>query len=192
MKKSMYFYCFILFLCVPHTAYTVSDADLLSQICYGCHGTDGISVGDAIPSLAGLDKRYFKRTMLNFKRGKRDSTIMSRIALGYTLSEIRKISGHFADLKWTNTTAKLDKEQILLGKKIHDESCEECHSESGKFQDHEVPRISGQTVKYLYYQMQDYQINKETMPQPEKMRERLEKLKTEELKSLSHFYAAGR
>jgi len=180
-----------LFLILPHVSNAVTDAEMLSLSCNACHGSNGVSVGQSIPSIAGLEPRYFMRTMLNFKKGERAATIMDRIALGYKVSDLRKISKYFSALEWGNTQAKLDSIKVRKGKKIHDEFCEECHSENGRFQDHEVPRISGQVVDYLYLQMLDYSTEKEVMPQPDKMKEQLETLNDEDLKSLSHFYASG-
>ena len=102
-----------------------------------------------------------------------------------------RISGYLSTLGWTNSIAELDEKRILKGKKIHDDLCEECHSENGKHQDHEIPRISGQVVNYLYLEMLLYQAGSKSMPKPNKMKERMETLEAEDLKDLSYFYASG-
>ncbi len=191
MKKTVNWLGLTLLLTLPHITNAVTDAEMLSLSCNACHGSNGVSAGSSIPSIAGLEPRYFMRTMLNFKKGERVATIMDRIALGYKVSDLRKMSKYFSSLEWGNTLAKLDGEKVRRGNQIHDELCEECHSENGKFQDHEVPRISGQVVNYLYMQMLDYSTEKEVMPQPDKMKEQLETLNDEDLKALSHFYASG-
>ncbi len=191
MKKTVNCLGLTLLLTLPHITNAVTDAEMLSLSCNACHGSNGVSAGSSIPSIAGLEPRYFMRTMLNFKKGERVATIMDRIALGYKVSDLRKMSKYFSSLEWGNTLAKLDGEKVRRGNQIHDELCEECHSENGKFQDHEVPRISGQVVNYLYMQMLDYSTEKEVMPQPDKMKEQLETLNDEDLKALSHFYASG-
>ena len=78
----------------------VTAGEMLGSGCTGCHGPDGISVGAAIPSIAGLDKIYLARVMVQFKNGERPSTIMGRIARGYTDSELRTMAKHFGGLPW--------------------------------------------------------------------------------------------
>lgn len=174
----------------PNTV-AAADAELLSLNCNGCHGPDGVSAGKSIPSIAGLEYRYFMRTMLKFRKGERASTIMGRIARGYKVPELRKISKYFAALEWRNAAAVLDGDKVRRGHEIHDELCEECHEKNGRHQDKDIPRISGQLAEYLYLQMIDYHAGMQTMPQPDKMKERMETLKVEDLEALSHFYASG-
>ncbi len=168
-----------------------SDAELLSLNCNGCHGPGGVSSGKNIPSIAGLEFRYFMRTMLKFRKKERASTIMDRIARGYQFSELRKISKYFAALEWENARSDLDGEKVRRGHDIHDDWCEECHQNNGRHQDKDIPRISGQQAEYLYLQMLDYQAGLESMPQPDKMKERMKTLETRDIEALSHFYASG-
>ena len=170
---------------------SAADDGPLSQNCNGCHGPNGISSGKSIPSIAGLELRYFMRTMLKFRKGERASTIMDRISKGYTIRELRKISEYYAALEWGNAMTDLDSKKIRSGNKIHDELCEECHENNGRHQDKDIPRISGQSPDYIYLQLLDYHAGMRTMPQPDKMKERLETLKVEDLEALSHFYASG-
>ncbi len=174
----------------PNAAADV-DAELLSLNCNGCHGPDGISSGRSIPSIAGLNFRYFMRTMLKFRKGERASTIMDRIAQGYKISELRKISRYFAARDWGNSGTEIDDDKARRGQEIHDELCEECHEKNGRHQDKDIARISGQAPDYLYLQLLDYHAGMQAMPQPDKMKERLETLKAEDLEALSHFYGSG-
>ena len=167
------------------------NAENLSLNCNGCHGSEGVSSGASIPSIAGLEYRYFMRTMLNFKRGNRASTIMDRIAQGYKVKELRKISKYFAAQEWGNAANDVDRDKVRRGHEIHDELCEECHENNGRHQDKDIPRISGQLAEYLYLQMLDYRTGMQKMPQPDKMKERMEPLKVEDLEALSQFYASG-
>ncbi|MEN8176380.1 MAG: c-type cytochrome [Pseudomonadota bacterium] len=66
--------------------------------CNGCHGTDGVSKG-AAPSLKGLPAEHIKTSMTMFKSGTRPSTIMGRIAKGYSDEDIAAMSDYFANLK---------------------------------------------------------------------------------------------
>jgi len=50
-----------------------TGAEILSLNCNGCHGPGGVSVGENIPSISGLDLRYLMKTMLK-GRGKKELT----------------------------------------------------------------------------------------------------------------------
>ncbi|MGD2119158.1 MAG: c-type cytochrome, partial [Chromatiales bacterium] len=60
------------------------SAEALAYTCAGCHGTNGQSNGPASPTLAGMSKPVMVETMKGFKSGDIPSTIMGRIAKGYT------------------------------------------------------------------------------------------------------------
>ncbi len=70
----------------------------IASTCMSCHGPQGKSVG-AIPSLAGMDKDYFVKTMIEFKSGARPGTIMKKHAAGYTEAEYAAMGEFFASLK---------------------------------------------------------------------------------------------
>ena len=63
--------------------------------CAGCHGTAGVSQGTA-PSIAGEDADDLKEMMLDFKSGKEKSTIMGRIAKGYSDEELAAVAEYFS------------------------------------------------------------------------------------------------
>jgi cytochrome c553 len=71
---------------------------VIASTCLSCHGPGGKSLG-AIPSLAGLDKEYFVKSMKDFKSGARTGSIMKRHASGYTDAEYEAMGAYFAGLK---------------------------------------------------------------------------------------------
>ena len=70
---------------------------LLSLSCTSCHGTYGISPG-AIPTIYGKSKEYIIETMKQLRNGESDSTVMGRIAKGYSDREIILIANYFSGL----------------------------------------------------------------------------------------------
>ena len=68
---------------------------IMANTCYSCHGTDGHSLG-AMPSIAGKSADYIVEALLKFRDGKKPSTVMSRIAKGFTDNEIKALAKHFA------------------------------------------------------------------------------------------------
>ena len=70
---------------------------LLSLSCTSCHGTYGISPG-TIPTIYGKSREYIIKTMKEFRNGERDSTVMKRIAKGFSDREIFLIANYFSSL----------------------------------------------------------------------------------------------
>ena len=187
MSTAVLSICYLFTCCA---AADVDRAEMLSSGCAGCHGTDGVSRGDGVPTIAGLDKRYFLRVMRQFKSDERASTIMGRLAKAYGLSDLRAMATHFSTKRWVNASAMIQPTTVAQGQRLHNKLCEDCHERGGRFQDHEVPRLAGQWPAYLYIQLLDYRDPTRRMPQPAKMRRRVEKLSEAELGALSQFYAS--
>lgn len=68
----------------------------LASACFTCHGTDGRSVGNVPPSLAGRDRGELLQMLQDFKTGKRPATLMHQQAKGYTDQQLETIAGYFA------------------------------------------------------------------------------------------------
>lgn len=64
---------------------------VLANTCFSCHGTDGKSAG-AMPSLAGKSASYIAQTLREFRSDKRENTVMSRIAKGFSDAEIEALA----------------------------------------------------------------------------------------------------
>ena len=71
-------------------------AEIMANTCAGCHGTGGAVENSAFMPLAGLPADVFLQTMIDFRSGKRDSTLMRGVALGYTDEEIKAMAEFFA------------------------------------------------------------------------------------------------
>lgn len=166
------------------------QANMLAQSCYGCHGPNGVSEAEHIPSIAGFNFQYFYATMRAFKKGRRHSTIMDRIARGYKTSQLQEMALFFGAQPWTGKPVNVDPQLAERGRDLHAEYCEKCHKQNGYFQDKETPPLAGQAKGYLLFQMTDYRVAATVMTQPALMQERLEKLSDEDLMALSEFYAS--
>lgn len=172
-------------------------AEMLSNTCAGCHGTNGVSAGPAMPTIAGLPAEHIKTMMKGFKSGERPSTIMDRISKGYSDEEIDVIAKYFAKQKWGNavshanskTATPVDANLAKEGKKAVDK-CNKCHEENGKSQEDDIPRMAGQWLDYIMIRMEDYKNPALKVPQPEKMAKQMDKKSADELKAIAHFWAS--
>ena len=95
MKKIILSLLTISLIYLPNIVFAGPDRGaLLSMSCAGCHGTDGKSPG-AMPSLYGKSSKYIESSLLSFLHGKRQGTVMNRIAKGYSEEDIKLIAEHF-------------------------------------------------------------------------------------------------
>jgi sulfide dehydrogenase cytochrome subunit len=70
-------------------------AYMLASSCFNCHG-DGSPNGAGIPSLAGRDATFIRDALTGFRDGSRESTVMQRLARGYSDAEIAHIADWLA------------------------------------------------------------------------------------------------
>ena len=67
------------------------DARALVLNCIICHH-DGAESANDIPSLEGLTETQLRQALLDFKYDKKPSTLMSRIAKGYSDDELAAVA----------------------------------------------------------------------------------------------------
>ncbi len=151
------------------------SASMLAYTCAGCHGTNGNSNGPATPSLAGASKDYIIDVMEYYKTGERASTIMGRIAKGYSKEEIERIADFFSKQKFVPAKGqKFDPKLAKKGAKLHDKYCEKCHADGGTSSEDDAGILAGQWTPYLRYTLADMMAGKSHVPK--KMKKKLKKL----------------
>jgi sulfide dehydrogenase cytochrome subunit len=84
----------VLALSGPVKAEEASSA-VLANTCFSCHGPEGKSSG-AMPWIAGKSTEYITKVMIDFKTGAMDSTVMQRIAKGFSDDEIKALAQYFS------------------------------------------------------------------------------------------------
>lgn len=169
------------------TAAPASPA-MLSHVCAGCHGTGGASAGPSMPALAGQSKVAVVESMKGFKSGERPSTVMGRLAKGYTDAEFDAMGEFFSKQKPVATVQSMDKDKIAKGRALHEQNCARCHVEDGKEIKDNSPVMAGQWLKYLQIQMDDYASGKRKMF--DRKAEKMKNLSKDDLDAIAHFYAS--
>jgi cytochrome subunit of sulfide dehydrogenase len=167
---------------------TPPTAEMLSFNCASCHGYEGVSVGPATPSLAGMPEEYFVMTMLDYKDGRRPATVMDRIAAGYTEKEIEIMAGYFASLQYRPAPQAFDADLARLGAEIHAENCERCHSENASVPEEDSMILAGQWIPYLKNSIRDFLDHDRA--QPSRMQRNMVDLSDDQFEALLHFYAS--
>ncbi len=70
----------------------------VEAVCSACHGLNGVSVGDAIPNLAGQKAAYLQVQLRALKDGARKNAIMNAIAAQLSADDIANVAAYFASL----------------------------------------------------------------------------------------------
>jgi sulfide dehydrogenase cytochrome subunit len=171
----------------------VTAGDVVSNTCAGCHGTNGASVGPA-PVIGGLPEMYIASTMAAYKDGTRYGTIMNRIAKGYGQGEFLDMGKYFAAQPWVSGKQQVDAKLAEKGKGLHSANgCAGCHGANGISAMPTTPRLTGQYVDYLVFQMKDYKDGNKPIPASAMvMRNMLANLGDDDIKALAHFYAGAK
>jgi sulfide dehydrogenase cytochrome subunit len=173
-------------------AFAGTSVSMLVDTCAGCHGTDGVSVGPATPTIAGISTEYFVEYMQAFKSGEAPSTIMGRIVKGYEDEDIEKMAEYFAKQKFVPAKQDYDKTLVKKGRKLHDKYCEKCHAEGGTSAEDDSGILAGQWTTYLRWTMDDFKADRREAPKKmkKKVSKLLEKEGDEGLKALDAYYAS--
>lgn len=137
---------------------------MLANTCAGCHGTNGVSAGHAIPNIAGLSADTINDSMLQYQSGDRPSTIMGRIARGYSEEEIRAMAGFFCEQNYAPAKQAFDAKKAELGMALHEDKCEKCHEDGGKLDEDGASILAGQWRTYLEYEFADFLSGHRDMP----------------------------
>ncbi len=169
-----------------------ASASMLANTCAGCHGTNGASQGPAAPSIAGFSPDYMVETMEGFASGEIPSTIMGRIAKGYTVDEFKTIAKYFAGKPFVKATQNFDPELAKAGAKLHDKYCEKCHAEGGQSAEDDAGVLAGQWTPYVNWQLANYKAGdrKASKKMKKNLKTMLERKGSNGITALLNYYAS--
>lgn len=168
------------------------SASMLANSCAGCHGTNGSSVGPASPTIAGISVDYFIETMQAYKDGSRPSTIMTRIAKGYTEDEVKLMAKFFSEQPFQRKPQTHDAKLAKQGAKLHKKYCEKCHEDGGRSSEDDAGILAGQWQPYVRYTMEDFLDGSREMTKKmkKKLNNMLDSHGDEGIEQLMHYYSS--
>jgi len=71
---------------------------LKAEMCFGCHGEDGISLSPNIPNLAGQKSEYLVKSINDFKKGARKNSLMQSVVADVSDEDAKEIADYFSNL----------------------------------------------------------------------------------------------
>jgi cytochrome c553 len=127
-----------------------------AEICAGCHGENGISTTENIPSLAGQQDQFIQWQLVYFRAGSRKNEAMQPIVEQLSNDDIRNLGAYFASLTPPKSPPDGDTDlskkgaQAAMGRR-----CASCHTDSFAGTKG-VARLTGQREEYLTKALRDY------------------------------------
>jgi cytochrome c553 len=68
-----------------------------SETCLACHGTNGVGITSAFPTIAGQHKDYIERALHDYQKGGRKNPIMAGMAASLTRDDIEALATYYSD-----------------------------------------------------------------------------------------------
>ncbi len=186
--------------CFPILTFGAPDPKLI-QSCEDCHGDNGITTAQDVPSIAHISasvqsdalKAYKGRTRpcpkVNYKRGdtKRDGDMCS-VTKDLSDAQIADLAAYFAAKPYSAQKQSFDAARAASGKAIHARDCKECHSAGGTDPADDAGILAGQPMTWLKSVLTAFR--KGDIDQPKKMKAVVSKLSDTDIESLANYYAS--
>jgi cytochrome c553 len=174
----------------PSRAADPAAAKEKAEVCAGCHGENGISQTENIPSLAGQQDQFTQWQLVFFRGGARKNEMMQPIAAQISNEDVRILGAYFASLT-PPKDAKPDDNPDLSKKGAEAAAgrrCASCHGDSFAGTK-AVARLAGQREEYLVKALHDYKSGVRTGGAGAAMTDVAYPLSDEEITALSHYLA---
>lgn len=160
-----------------------------ASVCSGCHGENGISQTENIPSLAGQPDQFIQWQLVFFRAGSRKNEQMQPIVEEITNEDIRNFGAYFSQM--TPPKAEEDKDpdlskkgaQVAAGRR-----CASCHTDSFAGTK-AVARLAGQREEYLVKALHDYKAGARVGGGVAAMADVAYHMSDEEITAVSHYLA---
>ena len=168
---------------------------LKSELCQGCHGTEGISKEGLIPKLAGQYAKYIAKEVRNYQSGVRSHQIMNAMAGTITSDEdLADIAAYFASrpkMKGAGSENEVGKKLFLHGDLSRTVvACINCHGVNGKGLTPNTsmfPVIGGQQKDYIRRQLTNFKADERTNSPNLIMNRITHKLSDDEIEGLADY-----
>jgi cytochrome c553 len=161
-----------------------------AELCAGCHGDNGISQTENVPSLAGQPDQFTQWQLVFFRSGARKNELMQPIVEQINNEDIRNLGAYFAALTPPKASAPDDNPdlskkgaQAAVGRR-----CASCHTDTFAGTK-AVARLAGQREEYLVKALHDYKSGARSGGAGAAMSDVAYPLSDEEITALAHYLA---
>jgi cytochrome c553 len=160
-----------------------------AEVCGACHGENGISQTENIPSIAGQLDQYIQWQLVYFRAGSRKNEQMQPIVEPLNNEDIRNLGAYFASLTPPKGPSDDNPDLSEKGKQAAaGRRCASCHTDSYAGAK-AVARIAGQREEYLVKALHDYKSGARSGGGQAAMADVAYPLSDEEITALAHYIA---
>ncbi|WP_316186226.1 MULTISPECIES: c-type cytochrome [unclassified Bradyrhizobium] len=173
----------------PADAADLEAGKAKAELCAGCHGENGISQTENIPSLAGQQDQFIQWQLVFFRAGTRKNEAMKPIVDQLTNEDIRNLGAYFASLQPAKAPPDNDPDLSAKGAQAAaGRRCASCHLDSYAGTKG-VARLAGQREEYLVKALHDYKSGQRVGGSQAAMTDVAYPLSDEEITALAHYLA---
>lgn len=174
----------------PLHAADVAAGKAKAEMCAACHGENGISTMENIPSLAGQPDLFTQWQLIFFRAGTRKNEQMQPLVEDLTNEDVRNLGAYFASLPPPKgVTPDPDPDLSAKGKlSAAGRRCESCHIDNYAGAK-ATARVAGQREDYLVKALRDYKSGARAGGGMAAMANIAFSLHDEEIPALAHYLA---
>jgi cytochrome c553 len=166
-----------------------ADVQEKVAVCAGCHGENGISQTENIPSLAGQPDQFIQWQLVFFRAGSRKNEQMQPVAEEIANEDIRNLGAYFSKLTPPKGPQDNDPDLSKKGAEAaRGRGCARCHGDDFAGTK-AVARLAGQREEYLVKALHDYKAGQRIGGGVAAMADIAYSLSEEEITALAHYMA---
>jgi cytochrome c553 len=196
MQSSLLWTFVAMSLALAPMAQGAEDAAIKTKLepCLSCHGENGVSTLDGVPSLAGEPELFLEWQLVFFRTGRVKSEIMQPLAAALSDDDLHAIGAYFTRLAPLKSSPPPDDapELTAAGRQLAAaQHCGNCHGDG--FQGNQAAaRLAGQREEVLLKALHDYKSGARVGTGVAAMPEVAFPLDDEQMKALAHFMSRQR
>ena len=174
---------------MPVRAADIAAGKEKAELCTGCHGENGISEMENLPSLAGQLDQVIQWQLVYFRAGARKNEEMQPIVEQLNNEDIRNLGAYFASLPPPKAAEDKDPDLSKKGAQAAaGRRCASCHLDNYAGSK-AAARLAGQREDYLTKALRDYKSGQRSGGGQAAMAEVVFPLSEEEIAALAHYLA---
>lgn len=165
-----------------------------AKMCGSCHGPDGVSKKEMIPTIAGISDVALEDYLYAFREEARACTdakikaMCASIKKKLTDEEIQELATYYSALAFTPAVQEFDADKAASGQALHEERCAKCHSDGGGSPGDDASILAGQWMPYLQQSLTLFVSGERE--QPEAMQAKTSTLSEADVEALVHYYGS--
>ena len=179
-----------------------ADITTLVKQCEDCHGKNGVSDQDDVPTIAGISAPVHGDYLLAYQEKSRPchkskyrhgdttrpETDMCETASKLKQPDIDALAKHFSEQTFVPAKQAFDATKAEEGKKLHARDCAKCHTNGGREAADDASILAGQHLKYLQQAFADFKSG--DREQSKKMADKWAKWTDADIEAVAHYYAS--